>query len=258
MAKPNVLILRAPGTNCDVETAFAFELAGATAERVHVQQLLKNPALLNAFQIMCLPGGFSYGDDIAAGRILADQLRIGLAEVMQRFRDRDTLLLGICNGFQVLMQTGLLLDSDLDRRASLTWNQSNRFEDLWVHLDASGQQNVFLRDANHLYLPIAHAEGQFVTENDSVIASLRKRGQLALRYADPAGSASEATLPYPANPNGSMANVAGLGDASGRVLGLMPHPERFVDACQHPTWTRFESPPKPCGLQIFENAVSYF
>jgi phosphoribosylformylglycinamidine synthase I len=256
MTKPRVLILRAPGTNCDQETAHAFCRAGAIAESQHVHRLLEQPDLLNASQILCLPGGFSYGDDVAAGRILANQLRHHLADWLHEFKDAGKLVLGICNGFQILIKSGILLDEiNGAAPATLTWNESGRFEDRWVHLAVRGNRCVFLAELDRLYLPIAHAEGKFATRDAATLAALDAAGQLALRYCDPDGGEARG---FPANPNGSQANVAGVCDATGRVFGLMPHPERHLDHVQHPRWTRGEGRDPGDGLAIFQNAVRYF
>ena len=264
MPKPRVLILRAPGTNCDVETAFAFDQAGAHSERVHVQRLTDNPTIAARYQILCIPGGFSYGDDIAAGRILAVQLREHLGDVLRQFCEGDSLVLGICNGFQVLMRLGILSD-DLgagESAATLSWNNHGRFEDRWVHLRTAETPCVFLRDIAKMYLPIAHAEGKFVTANPAVLVQLREEGRLALQYATINGSLEvdpNVALPFPQNPNGAEANIAGICDATGRIFGLMPHPERHLDPTHHPQWTRrCEQPEFGDGMAIFKNAVTYF
>lgn len=257
MAQPRVLVLRAPGTNCDIESAHAFELAGAAPTRWHVNRILENPALLDEFQILCLPGGFSYGDDIAAGRILGNQIRNHLAEPLARFKSADKLILGICNGFQILIRSGLLLDDDPVHGppATLAHNVSGKFEDRWVWLKTAGQKSVFFQGVEELELPVAHAEGQFVCRDAATLAALESRGQLVLRY----GRASDnGAVEYPANPNGSQAAVAGVCDATGRVLGLMPHPERHIDFTQHPAWTRREKREIGDGFIVFQNAVRYF
>ncbi|NMC18997.1 MAG: phosphoribosylformylglycinamidine synthase subunit PurQ [Thermogutta sp.] len=273
MASPRVFILRAPGTNCDWETAQAFERAGARADRVHVRRLLESPAMLRDYQILCIPGGFSYGDDIAAGRILALQLRRRLAAVLEDFHAEDKLILGICNGFQVLLKAGLLLPPGEDGivPATLAWNDSGRYEDRWVHLQTRTEGRpgpcVFLDGIDRMELPVAHAEGKFVPRDAAALSRLEAGGHLILRYAAPPPgtpcsrtppAAADGILPFPFNPNGSVADVAGVCDASGRVLGLMPHPERFIDAVHHPRWTRQTPPDPPCGLRIFRNAVRYF
>ncbi len=260
MPTPRVLILRAPGTNCDRETAFAFERAGGRPELVHINRLLDNPRLPDDYQVLCLPGGFSYGDDIAAGRILANQIRHHLQDTLQAFKTAQKLILGICNGFQVLIKSGVLLPDDphTGPAATLAWNDSGRFEDRWIHLVADGQHCVFLRGIERMYLPIAHAEGKFVVRDQQVLRQLQSRHQLAIRYCGDDAAPHDAILPFPVNPNGSIANVAGLCDDTGRVLGLMPHPERHIDRTQHPRWTRGEARDPGDGLAIFRNAVQYY
>lgn len=251
---PKALILRAPGTNCDAETAYAFQRAHADADVVHLNRLLESPRLIENYQILCIPGGFSFGDDVAAGKIFATRLVRHMGDRLSAFRDDGKLILGICNGFQTLLKTGLF---DVPHRpspqATLTWNDSGRFLDRWVRLRVSGDRSVFLARLDAFELPVAHAEGKFLPRDESTLVHFAQRDQLALRYDD--GS----------NPNGSIADVAGICDATGRVLGLMPHPERFVDATQHPEWTRRRwdgssaAPPAAgTGLKIFENAVRYF
>lgn len=253
MALPRVLVLRAPGTNCDVETAHAFSLAGGEPEILHLNRLLERPQLASEYQCLCLPGGFSYGDDVAAGRIFANQIRHHLRGVLEEFREAGKLILGICNGFQVLIKAGLLdTDDDQGPAASLTWNDSGCFLDRWVGLAVAGSQCVFLQGTKQLVLPIAHAEGKFVIRDAAALASLRAHGQLVLRYAAVAGT------PGPVNPNGAEDDVAGICDRSGRVFGLMPHPERYIDYTQHPQWTRLAERGAGAGLAVFRNAVNYF
>lgn len=260
MSKPKVLILRAPGTNCDLETEFAFEQAGAQAERVHINRLIEQPSLGADAQILCLPGGFSYGDDIAAGRILAGQIRNHLSDLLHQYKTSDKLVLGICNGFQVLIQTGVLLEDNFggDAQATLTDNESGKFEDRWVNLAADSEKCVFLKGIERMYLPVAHAEGRFVTKQTSLLDQLGSNHRLVLKYCRPPQHATNGKVPYPENPNGSDGHVAGICDDTGRVFGLMPHPERFIDRTHHPRWTREELPNEGEGLQVFKNAVNYF
>ena len=244
-----------------MEAAFAFEAAGAEAERVHICRLLEEPKLAADYQILCLPGGFSYGDDVAAGRILANQIEHHLADVLEKFKDDDKLVLGICNGFQVLIKSGLLLDPDAERgaAATLTWNDSGHFEDRWVELSTASEKCVFLKGIDRMYLPVAHAEGKFVARDADTLADLDRAGQLVLRYESLDGSSTNGRgVPYPDNPNGSTLNIAGVCDTTGRVLGLMPHPERFIDRTQHPRWTRETLDDEGAGLAVFKNAVGYF
>lgn len=260
MPAPRVLILRAPGTNCDHETDFAFRRAGGQTELVHINRLLDGPQLVSQYEVLCLPGGFSYGDDIAAGRILANQIRHHLRDTVEAFKAAGKLVLGICNGFQILIKSGVLLreEPDSTSQATLTWNDSGRFECRWVNLVTTQSNCVFLQGVERIYLPIAHAEGKFVARDDNVLCQLAQHGQLALRYCGEDGASSDQVLPFPLNPNGSMANVAGICDESGHVFGLMPHPERHIERTQHPRWTRGEGQSPGDGLALFENAVRYF
>ncbi len=260
MAKPRVLILRAPGTNCDQETSFAFEMAGAEAIRLHVNQLIERPVLAENFQILCFPGGFSYGDDIAAGRILATQIESYLAETLERFRSEDRLVLGICNGFQVMMRLGIFFDSSNKQPpATLFWNKQGRFEDRWVHIQKVEGDSPFLRGIHQVYLPMAHAEGRLLFRDEAARKQMSNDGQLCLRYCTSDGKTGDEMLEFPDNPNGAECNVAGISDASGRILGLMPHPERHLDATNHPYWTRrTQQPEYGDGFAMFRNAVHYF
>jgi phosphoribosylformylglycinamidine synthase len=241
---------------------------------MHVNRVLENPSRLAEFQILCIPGGFSYGDDIAAGRIFGNQMQHHLADALADFRDAGKLIIGICNGFQVLLKTNLLLPSDeRGPLATLALNDSGRFEARWVRLGVEAGNCVFLQGIREIELPVAHAEGKFVARGEAVLESMRANGRLVLRYSAIAdfstqrvpgiadsSSQSEvsSTVPYPANPNGAMGNVAGICDATGRVFGLMPHPERFVDPTQHPRWTREPARAAGDGLRLFQNAVRYF
>jgi phosphoribosylformylglycinamidine synthase subunit PurQ / glutaminase len=257
MPQPRVLILRAPGTNCDEETAFAFERAGGASERWHVNRLLERPDALKDFQVLCLPGGFSYGDDLGAGRILGQRLRQHLAGAMQDFKASGKLILGICNGFQILIKSGLLLadDPQTGPPATLTWNESGQYTDRWVELISAGSECVFFQGIERMYLPIAHAEGNFVPRDRTTLEKLQANRQVALRYAV-AGAAAGGV--FPANPNGAVDDIAAVCDPTGRVCGLMPHPERYIDRTQHPRWTRESLPEIGDGLRVFENAVRYF
>jgi phosphoribosylformylglycinamidine synthase len=275
MARLKVLILRAPGTNCDVETAHAFSLAGADADRWHVNRLLEDKKRLTDYQVLCVAGGFSYGDDLGAGRILGNQMQHHLADALESFRDAGKLILGICNGFQVLLKTNLLAPTDAaGPTATLTLNDSGHFEARWVRLAVAAGRCVFLQGIEEIELPVAHAEGKFVPRDTDVFQQMEQNGQLVLRYrltaecgVGSAGSRMQSgivnegisrVVPYPANPNGAVGDVAGICDATGRVFGLMPHPERFVDPTQHPQWTRGPAKDVGDGLRVFQNAVRYF
>jgi phosphoribosylformylglycinamidine synthase len=259
MVRPRVLILRAPGTNCDGETAHAFELAGGAAERWHVNRLIENPAKAAEFQVMCIAGGFSYGDDIAAGRILGNQIEHHLADVLGNFREAGKLIIGICNGFQVLLKTKLLAEADANGpTATLAQNDSGKFEARWVHLAVEPGNCVFLQGIQEMELPVAHGEGKFVVHDDDVFRRLHTERRLVMRYTAASHNGNLGAVPYPANPNGAVGDVAGICDATGHVFGLMPHPERFVDWTQHPRWTREPAREVGDGLRVFQNAVCYF
>ncbi|MFQ6049113.1 MAG: phosphoribosylformylglycinamidine synthase I, partial [Phycisphaerae bacterium] len=231
MASVRVLVLRAAGINCDQETAYAWQLAGATADLVHINRLIAQPRLLDHYQVLTIPGGFSYGDNIAAGKILASQIVHYLADQIRQFIQAGKLLLGICNGLQVLVKACLLPGwSQTPQPLTLSYNDSGRFEDRWVHLKVTCHHCVFLPPGQILHLPVAHAEGKVVARDRAVIRRLRREGLVALRYTDARGRPG----PYPLNPNGSDDHIAGLTDPTGRILGLMPHPERFVQPTQHP------------------------
>jgi phosphoribosylformylglycinamidine synthase I len=250
--KVKTLILRAPGTNCDVEAAFAFERAGAQVDLIHVDELIRRQKPLSNYQIMVIPGGFTYGDDISAGRILANELRLKLGDEIQKFVDDGRLILGICNGFQVLVKAGLLPKSKGENSQSLTLasNDSGRFECRWVYLRANKTSPcIFTRGINLMYLPVAHGEGKVVIE-PGVLEELN----VALYYADETG---DIRAGYPHNPNGSVNNIAGICDATGRIFAMMPHPERFIRLTQHPRWARERGGDYGDGFRVFLSAVEW-
>src|SRR5690242_4872089 len=213
MAVPRALILRAPGANCDLEAEFAFRQAGAEPERIHVNRLREEPRQLLRYQILVIPGGFTYGDDVAAGKILANQLAHFLGDALRRFRDADKLILGVCNGFQVLLKAGLIISPDEDGPlATLTHNASGKFEDRWIYLHANPERCPFLQGYERLHLPVAHGEGNLICRESWILKGLQQTGQVVLRYVDEAGR----TGGYPVNPNGSQGDVAGLCDPTGR------------------------------------------
>ncbi len=260
-------MIRAAGINCDAETAHAFEIAGAAATCVHVNRIVEQPKLLRDFDLMAIPGGFSYGDDVAAGRILGDRLTRQLGEALRMFVDDGKPIIGVCNGFQVLTQTDLLpghLEGSLDRACALTQNAGEatggRYACRWVSLRKIAPHCVWTADFGAdeiIELPMAHAEGRLVFRDDDARRAIAQAGRVAMRYVEP-----EQALPgdLPFNPNGSTDAIAGLCDDTGLVLGLMPHPERYLDPLQHPAWSRrkidgvIES---PAGLRLFQSAVGY-
>ncbi|MEO0071440.1 MAG: phosphoribosylformylglycinamidine synthase I [candidate division WOR-3 bacterium] len=251
-----VCVLFAAGINCDEETIYAFELAGARAERVHINQLKSSPHLLRNYHIFVLPGGFSYGDYIASGKVLANELKHHLREEIEAFLQQGKLILGICNGFQVLVKCGLLPAFEKpfeQQKVTLDTNDSGKYEDRWVYLKIETSPCIFTKNLPEIiYLPVAHAEGKFVVDGVSTLKRLNANKQVVLRYVTAEGGVAK----YPENPNGSVAGIAGICDPSGKVFGLMPHPERFVIKEHHPRWHR-EKLTKPDGICIFENAVNY-
>lgn len=254
--RPKALILRTAGTNCDKETAFSFELAGAKPELVHINRLIRKEIELSDFQILAIPGGFTYGDDIAAGKILANELRFKLENQLQEFIEKGKLIIGICNGFQVLVKAGLLPDwGSFQQEVTLTINDSGKFEDRWVYLKGSTNKCIWTKNLPEIiYLPVAHGEGKFVTKEQAVLRRLKKNGQIVFQYCEEKGKLAG----YPYNPNGSVNNISGICDPTGRIFGLMPHPERHIFSLQHPRWKgKSPSHKEGDGLAIFKNGVEF-
>ncbi len=270
--KPRVLVLTGYGINCDYETEYAFNMrrVGGRAERVHVNDLIeKSPdgKSLAKYDILVIPGGFSYGDDIAAGKVLANKLRHNLREQFDRFIEEGKLILGICNGFQVLVKMGLLPavgGAYGEQQVTVTYNDSNKFEDRWVYLAVNPKSHcIFTKGLDTIYLPVRHGEGKLVAGDAEALARLHEGGHVVVQYVDREGKLDG----YPFNPNGSQDSIAGLCDPTGRIFGLMPHPEAFNHYTNHPDWTRrkealirngknFESQ-KGDGIRIFQNAIEY-
>ncbi len=252
---PRALVLRAAGINCDEEVRVACEKAGFQAAVVHVNRLIERKGLIHEFHLLVVPGGFSYGDDLGAGRILGNELRAHLLPDLRKFIREGKLVFGVCNGFQILVRAGLLPDpfADGSPAVALAVNDSGKYEDRWVHLKVRSTKTPFLQREEMIRLPVGHGEGKFVPRDESVLRSLASNGQVVLTYVDAAGNEAG----YPWNPNGSAGGVAGICDPSGRVLGMMPHPERFQDAVNHPEWTRVEGEIRPDGMLFFRNAAEY-
>ncbi len=234
------------GINCDYETSYALKLAGAEVEQVHISGL--GEAGLERFEILAIPGGFSFGDDIAAGKMLANKLKAAAGSSIEQFVSDGKLAIGICNGFQALAKYALLPEMG-EQKFTLTFNDSGRFEDRWVHLKAEGN-SIWTRGISSLYLPVRHGEGKFVAPKEE-LRHIEREGLVALRYASAEGGKPS----YPDNPNGSMNDIAGITDRSGRVLGLMPHPEASLYPTNHPRWTRGER--DVLGIELFKNAVKF-
>lgn len=254
--QPKILILRAAGINCDEETAAACEIAGGQPERIHVNQIAEGSVRIDDYAALVIPGGFSYGDHLGAGKLLAVDLLHRLREPLQRFVEDGKPVLGICNGFQVLVKSGLLPGSDGAPRqtVTLTENASGHYECRWVRLrPAVGTPSLFLRNVDQPFnLPVGHGEGRLVAAPQT-IAELDKNHLIALRYVD---ADNKPALHYPDNPNGSADAIAGITNRRGNVLGLMPHPDRAYLPHLHPDWRR-SGRAEGDGLQLFRNMVDY-
>ena len=272
--KPKTLILKTAGINCDVELKHGFELAGADAEIVHINEFTQGGASgkksLLDYDIIGFPGGFSYGDDLSAGRVLSTEFMAHLKDDLLEFHNRGGLIIGICNGFQTLGKARILPDPDAivddpdgNPEITLFWNASGKFEDRWVAMKVIETNCVWTKDCPDMVeFPVAHAEGNFIPATTDAYEKLLARNQVVFRYTDPSSpdSCTIMDTPYPLNPNGSVGNIAGITDRTGRILGLMPHPERFLYPENHPRQTRRREQGTGAfadGLPLFINAVEY-
>lgn len=265
MKRPKVLVLRTAGTNCDQETAFAFSMHNTRVSLVHINQIIYKKIKLSDFHILAIPGGFTYGDDIASGKILANQIRFELKNEFDKFIKDGKLIIGICNGFQVLVKAGLLpgryevASGRNELIVTLSINDSGRFEDRWVYLrntnyEMRNTKCVWTKDLPQIiYLPVAHGEGKFIPNDETTLHRLKENNQVVFQYADKRGR----LLGYPHNPNGSVDNIAGICDTSGRIFGLMPHPERHMLYEQNPYWTASKAKKEADGMAIFRNGVEF-
>ena len=257
------LIITGFGLNCEAETAHAFRLAGAAPEQVHLNDLIAGDRSLDEFHILAFIGGFSFGDHIASGRVLANRLKHKLREPLQQFIDDGKLIIGICNGFQTMVKLGLLpgLDGDYMRQTvSLVHNDCGAFQDRWVTLRVRSESPcVFTRGIERLDLPVRHGEGKFVCLDDTVHQTLGDQRLVVCQYLDPA--TGEPTQEFPLNPNGSTDAIAGICDPTGRIFGIMPHPEAYLFPFNHPQWQRQRLagalPKHGAGLKVFENGVEF-
>jgi phosphoribosylformylglycinamidine synthase I len=253
-----IAILTGYGINSDIELANSFNLAGGQSERVHLHDAIDGRKRLEDFDILAIPGGFSFGDHIASGRVFANRLRHKLGDTLLRLREKKTPIIGICNGFQVLVKLGLLPGTEpasFTQTCTLTYNDSGRFENRWCHLKTeSNATSLWLKDVSQVYLPVRHGEGKFIPGSEALLRELEANGQTCLRYCDEAGLEPQG---FPVNPNGSTGHIAGLCSKDGLVFGLMPHPEAHVLPTQHPHWQRNGQKPEGDGLRIFKNAVQY-
>jgi len=262
-SKVRTLVITGFGLNCEAETAHAFQLAGAAAEQTHLNDLLEGKRSLDEFHILALIGGFSFGDHIAAGRVFANRLKYRLRGPLQKFIADGKLVIGICNGFQTMVKLGILpgLEGDYQRQTvTLTHNDTGVFRDAWVRLKSEPESPcIFTRGLNGLHLPVRHGEGKFLALNEGILSQIEEQRLVAVRYIEP--ETGEPTLEYPHNPNGSANAIAGICDPTGRIFGLMPHPEAYLSPYNLPHWFRQRAagalPEQGQGVAIFENAVKF-
>lgn len=268
MAKPETLILTGYGINCEEETAFAFMTAGSSVRIIHINDLIDNKSLLDNYQILVFPGGFSYGDDTGSGKALANRMKNNLYNEIEKFIDRDTLTLGICNGFQVLVNLGLLpLVENFDgtAKAALEYNESFRYQCRWVDVRVEKDSpSIFTKNIERMHIPVAHGEGNFYAPENE-INRIESLNLVSMRYIKKDGSSANSEFPY--NPNGSMNDIASICSPDGRIMGMMPHPERGMFFTQRDDWTLLkeqyiregkEIPVYSDGIELFKNAVNYF
>ena len=262
-----VLVLAGYGLNCEEETLHAYQYQGLDGEIIHINDLIETPQKLNEVEILTIPGGFSYGDDTGAGNAYAQKMKLALWEPLMRFVERDTLTLGICNGCQVLANLGLVpgfKGNYGDRKVAVTYNATARYQCRWIDLKVNLNSSPWMQDIDYMHIPVAHGEGRFMMDKDT-LEMLADQGQIALQYIRPDGEAAGEEFPY--NPNGSIHDIAGITDETGRVLAIMPHPERgmFMWQCDDYMALKDEAmrkgiqlPETADGMLLFENAAAYF
>ncbi len=262
------------GINADYELKEAFKLSGSKAERIHINDIIEKPQLLDEYHILAFPGGFSFGDHLGSGKVFSNLFKRNLKEQLGKFIDDGKLIIGICNGFQVLVKMGLLpnLNGNWEQEVSLIHNLSGKFEDRWVRVKFNEKSpSVWTRGIKQLELPVRHGEGRFVVKSEGILNILKEKNLITMQYTRNSdsgtndrhnGSSSSHSfniteeVPYPDNPNGSIENIAGICDKTGRIFGLMPHPEAFLIPENHPQWPR-KTPNPSNALIIFKNGVNY-
>ena len=260
--KPKILIITGYGVNCEAESAHAWNLAGAEAVQVHINDLIEKPEQMRDFQGMMFIGGFSYGDHMTSGHVFALRVKHHLREELQKFIDDEKIIMGVCNGFQTMTKIGLLPGFDgeyFDPKISLMQNDCGHFQNFWVNLKfETVSPCIFTEGLGHMPLPIRHGEGKIFTTDPTTIERIEELGCAAVRYA---GDDGESTMDFPANPNGSLNAIAGLCDPTGRIFGMMPHPEAYLFPENHPNWDKQKLagtlPSQGLGLKLFENGVKF-
>ena len=266
MSKAKVMVLSGYGLNCEEETLHAFQKNGIDGVIRHINDLIETPKELDQFQVLAIPGGFSYGDDTGSGNAFAQKMKLSLWDHLKKFVERDTLTIGLCNGCQIVANLGLTPPANQnlgERLVAVTYNMSARYQCRWINLKAAGSNSPWLKDIDTLHIPVAHGEGRFMMEK-SVLDSLKSSKQIAFQYVKD-GKPANGEFPY--NPNGSMDDIAGITDPSGRVLALMPHPERGMYMWQRDDYHELKDtaqragrdlPEESDGMKIFANAARYF
>lgn len=254
--KIKVLVLTGYGINAEKELAHAFEMAGGDTDIIHLEDIICNRKILEKYQILAFPGGFSFGDHIASGKVFANIVKSNLLDELIDFISKDKLIIGICNGFQIITKLGIVPDIDDNHTqvASLIENDSGHFENRWIWVKTEKNNSPWLSDIDKLYLPVRHGEGKFIVKNSGVMNKLIKNNQIGLKYFNPNSNKAE----YPYNPNGSIENIAGVINKKGNILGLMPHPEAFIFKENHPRWVEGSIDEDKMGLRIFINGIKYF
>ena len=257
------LIMTGFGLNCERETACAFDTAGAVSEQIHLNDILAGRKSMDEFQILAFIGGFSFGDHIGAGTVFANRVKCRMREQLEKFMTDGKLIIGICNGFQTITRLGLVpagTDDLFRQEVAIAENQQGVFRDDWVVLNTNPDSPcIFTQGIETITMPVRHGEGRFVAQNQNVMTRLKQQNLITLQYADP--STSDPTMEFPHNPNGSENAVAGICDRTGRIFGLMPHPEAYLSPYNHPHWQRQKIngvlPDQGLGQIIFDNAVAF-
>lgn len=268
MKEVRSIVITGYGINCEMEMAHACRLGGSeVVDIVHINELIHGEKRLDDYHFLNLPGGFLDGDDLGAAKAGANRIRYAkvsggserLYDQFLRFIEKGNLIFGVCNGFQLMVKLGLipnLKGGDGEQEVTLTFNDSGRFEDRWVYLKVNPDSPcVFTRDMKGVYLPVRHGEGKFIPKDEDVLKELKKRTLIALQYTD--ASLNGPVMEYPLNPNGSIDAIAGICDETGRLMGLMPHPEAYLHRTNHPRWTREDLPDEGMGVAFFRNAIQY-
>ena len=251
--KTNAIVVSGFGVNCEYETAYSIKKAGGAVDIVHLNTLIHAPSLLQTYNFIIFPGGFSYADHLGAAKVFSNKVFYKLKESLSSFVNDGKLVLGICNGFQVLAKIGVLPYLNFEKTFTLTFNDSGKFEDRWVRLKINKNSPcVFTKDLEYLDLPVRHGEGKFIPKNEKVLLDILNNNLYPVQYVDKNGRLTG----YPSNPNGSVQNIAGICNSTGRIFGIMPHPEAYNHYTNHPWWTVHKHKDST-GLQIFKNAVNY-